>query len=39
VIAKPNDDARWAYRHAAIDRVLEAATALLTGRAAPNGAR
>ena len=36
VIAKPGNDAHWAYRHGAIDRVLEAATAMLTDKAAPN---
>jgi hypothetical protein len=34
VIAKPNDDARWAYRRGAIDLVLEAVIAMLTRRAA-----
>ena len=34
VIARPGNDAHWAYRHGAIDRVLEAATALLTQKAA-----
>jgi tetratricopeptide (TPR) repeat protein len=33
VIAKPSDDARWAYRHAAVDKVLEAVTAMITARA------
>ncbi len=32
VIAKPNDDARWAYRRGAIDRVLEAVVAMLMQR-------
>jgi glutathione synthase/RimK-type ligase-like ATP-grasp enzyme len=32
VIAKPSDDARWAYRRGAIDRVLEAVVAMLTPR-------
>ncbi len=32
VIAKPGKEAHWAYRHAAIDRVLEAATAMLVRR-------
>jgi hypothetical protein len=35
VIAKPNDDARWAYRRDAIDRVLEAVVAMLTQRSQP----
>jgi glutathione synthase/RimK-type ligase-like ATP-grasp enzyme len=39
VIAKPGNDAHWAYRHGAIDRVLEAATAMLVQKAAPNGSR
>ena len=39
VIAKPNNDAHWAYRHAAIDRVLEAATAMLVRKAVPDGSR
>jgi glutathione synthase/RimK-type ligase-like ATP-grasp enzyme len=39
VIAKPGNDAHWAYRHAAIDRVLEAATAMLIQKAAPGDAR
>jgi len=30
VIAKPNDDARWAYRRGAIDLVLEAVVKMLT---------
>jgi len=34
VIAKPGKEAHWAYRHVAIDRVLEAATALLVRRSA-----
>jgi Flp pilus assembly protein TadD/glutathione synthase/RimK-type ligase-like ATP-grasp enzyme len=34
VIAKPGKEAHWAYRHVAIDRVLEAATALLVSRSA-----
>jgi glutathione synthase/RimK-type ligase-like ATP-grasp enzyme len=33
VIAKPNDDARWAYRRGAIDRVLEAVVAMLRRKA------
>ena len=33
VIAKPNDDARWAYRRGAIDRVLDAVVAMLTRKA------
>jgi hypothetical protein len=32
VIAKPNDDPRWAYRRGAIDRVLEAVVAMLVQR-------
>ena len=32
VIAKPNDDARWAYRRGAIDLVLEAVVAMLVQR-------
>jgi glutathione synthase/RimK-type ligase-like ATP-grasp enzyme len=39
VIAKPNHDAHWAYRHDAIDRVLAGATAMLTQKAAPDEAR
>ena len=34
VIAKPGKEAHWAYRHAAIDSVLEAATAMLVRRSA-----
>jgi glutathione synthase/RimK-type ligase-like ATP-grasp enzyme len=34
VIAKPGKEAHWAYRHIAIDAVLEAATAMLTRRSA-----
>jgi hypothetical protein len=34
VIAKPGKEAHWAYRHSAIDAVLEAATAMLVRRAA-----
>ena len=34
VIAKPGKEAHWAYRHRAIDSVLEAATAMLTQRSA-----
>jgi glutathione synthase/RimK-type ligase-like ATP-grasp enzyme len=33
VIAKPNDDARWAYRRSAIDQVLDAVVAMLTRKA------
>jgi glutathione synthase/RimK-type ligase-like ATP-grasp enzyme len=33
VIAKPNDDSRWAYRRDAIDRVLGAVDAMLTRKA------
>jgi len=33
VVARPNDDARWAYRHAAIDRILQAVTAMIEKRA------
>jgi Tetratricopeptide repeat len=33
VIAKPNDDPRWAYRQGAIDRVLEAVIAMLKRKA------
>jgi Flp pilus assembly protein TadD/glutathione synthase/RimK-type ligase-like ATP-grasp enzyme len=33
VIAKPGDDARWAYRRAAVDRVLEAVTEMIVARA------
>jgi glutathione synthase/RimK-type ligase-like ATP-grasp enzyme len=33
VIAKPNDDAHWAYRHGAIDRVLEAVVAMMLRKA------
>jgi glutathione synthase/RimK-type ligase-like ATP-grasp enzyme len=32
VIAKPGKEAHWAYRHVAIDRVLDAAAALLVSR-------
>ncbi len=39
VIAKPGNEPHWAYRHAAIDRVLEAATAMLVQKAEPNGSR
>ncbi len=35
VIAKPNDDPRWAYRRGAIDRVLEAVAAMLVQRSQP----
>ena len=38
VIAKPGNEAHWTYRHRAVDRVLEAAVAMLTqgaGRHAP----
>ncbi|HLZ03043.1 MAG TPA: tetratricopeptide repeat protein [Bradyrhizobium sp.] len=34
VIAKPGHDAHWAYRHRAIDRVLEAVVAMLMDKAA-----
>ena len=34
VIAKPNDDARWAYRRGAIDLVLEAVVKMLARRRA-----
>jgi glutathione synthase/RimK-type ligase-like ATP-grasp enzyme len=37
VIAKPGDDAHWAYRKSAIDRALEAATAMLMQRALRGG--
>jgi len=33
VIARPNNDAHWAYRHGAIDRVLEAVTAMILRKA------
>jgi glutathione synthase/RimK-type ligase-like ATP-grasp enzyme len=33
VIAKPGPDAHWAYRHAAIDRVLEAVVAMIMQKA------
>jgi tetratricopeptide (TPR) repeat protein len=36
VIAKPNNDAHWAYRRGAIDRVLEAVVAMLVQKAAPD---
>jgi len=39
VIAKPSDDARWAYRRGAIDRVLEAVVAMLTQRSGRLAAR
>jgi hypothetical protein len=40
VIARPNDDARWAYRRGAIDRVLDAVAAMLTRKATvPRGRR
>jgi glutathione synthase/RimK-type ligase-like ATP-grasp enzyme len=35
VIAKPGKEAHWAYRHRAIDRVLEAALAMLMQKAVP----
>jgi glutathione synthase/RimK-type ligase-like ATP-grasp enzyme len=38
VIAKPGDDAHWAYRKDAIDRVLEAAIAMLMQMAMASGA-
>ena len=34
VIAKPNDDARWAYRRGAIDAAVEATVAMLKRKAA-----
>ncbi|MBV9458361.1 MAG: tetratricopeptide repeat protein, partial [Bradyrhizobium sp.] len=34
VIAKPNDDERWAYRRKSIDRAVEAVTAMLKRKAA-----
>jgi glutathione synthase/RimK-type ligase-like ATP-grasp enzyme len=33
VIARPNNDAHWAYRHGAIDRVLEAVVAMIARKA------
>jgi len=33
VIARPNNNAHWAYRHGAIDRVLEAVTAMILRKA------
>ena len=39
VIAKPGNEAHWAYRHRAIDRVLEAAVAMLTEGARRQAAR
>jgi glutathione synthase/RimK-type ligase-like ATP-grasp enzyme len=40
VIARPNDDARWAYRRGAIEEVLDAVVAMLTRKAtAPQGRR
>ncbi|MGH6715337.1 MAG: tetratricopeptide repeat protein [Bradyrhizobium sp.] len=33
VVARPNDDARWAYRRTAIDRILQAVTAMIEKRA------
>jgi hypothetical protein len=36
VIAKPGNDARWAYRHAAIDRVLDAAMEMIMRKVAPS---
>jgi hypothetical protein len=33
VVARPNDDPRWAYRRAAIDRILQAVTAMIETRA------
>jgi glutathione synthase/RimK-type ligase-like ATP-grasp enzyme len=33
VVARPNDDARWAYRRAATDRILQAVTAMIEKRA------
>jgi glutathione synthase/RimK-type ligase-like ATP-grasp enzyme len=33
VIAKPNNDAHWAYRHGAIDRVLEAVVTMILRKA------
>jgi glutathione synthase/RimK-type ligase-like ATP-grasp enzyme len=35
VISKPNDDARWAYRRKAIDKVLGAVGAMITQKSAP----
>ena len=34
VIAKPNDDERWAYRRGAIDGAVEATVAMLKRKAA-----
>ena len=39
VIAKPNDDARWAYRRSAIDGAVEAVVAMLKRKAAGNRSR
>jgi glutathione synthase/RimK-type ligase-like ATP-grasp enzyme len=39
VIAKPNDDARWAYRRGAIDSVLDAVIAMLKRKAVPSDDR
>ncbi len=33
VIAKPSDDARWAYRRAAIDQIVDAVTGMIVTRA------
>jgi hypothetical protein len=33
VIAKPNDDPHWAYRRGAVDRVMEAVTAMIMRKA------
>lgn len=33
VVARPNDDPRWAYRRAAIDRILQAVSAMIEKRA------
>jgi len=37
VIAKPNNDPHWAYRHGAIDRVLKAVVAMIVRRSIPAG--
>ena len=32
VIARPKDEERWAYRHAAVDQVLDAVLAMIATR-------
>ena len=39
VIARPNDDPRWAYRRGAIDRVLDAVVAMIMQKSKLSGKR